>query len=167
MKLIYILIPLAVILPLVFGYGANFLLDESELEPATFDLLAESRDTTRTSDIATLSSAVGLYLATTNEKLICDPLKIYRSDIGGRQIDGTGWVPVNFNLIPGGSPLALLPIDPINGSEFHYIYVCNPGSNLYEFNSSFESERMSEYAANDGGSNISAIEYGNNLFLIQ
>jgi len=167
MKLVYILVPLAIILPLVFGYGANFLLDENELGPDTSDLLVESRDATRISDISNVSAAIGLYLATTNEKLNCDPLKIYRSDMAGRQVDGTGWVPVNLNLIPGGSPLVSLPVDPMNGPKFHYVFVCDPTSNTYEISAAVEGTKFLSLAESDEGSDPSRVEYGNNLKLIR
>jgi prepilin-type N-terminal cleavage/methylation domain-containing protein len=39
--------------------------------------------------------------------------------------NGTGWVDVNLQSLPGGSPLAVLPIDPVNSTYYAYCYVGN------------------------------------------
>lgn len=45
-----------------------------------------------------------------------------------QKINGTGWVPVNFSGISVGSPLATLPIDPINTTSTGFYYTYTPGS---------------------------------------
>ena len=41
-----------------------------------------------------------------------------------RNIDGTGWLPVNFSTV-AGKPFSVLPVDPINtsSSKEYYVYV--------------------------------------------
>ena len=43
----------------------------------------------------------------------------------GNKPDGTGWVDVAFNRLPGGSPLSLLPVDPAGSGSNTYCYVGN------------------------------------------
>ncbi len=57
-----------------------------------------------------------------------------------RNINGTGWIPVNFTSIRGGSPISVLPIDPINNSSFFYEYI--PATHhRYTFSARIESIR--------------------------
>ena len=57
-----------------------------------------------------------------------------------RNIDGTGWIPVNFTTMSQGSPLSHLPIDPTNTavSGNYYTYVVGAG---WELNTIFESNK--------------------------
>ena len=55
-------------------------------------------------------------------------------------IDGTGWIPVNFKRFSAGSPLGRLPLDPINTTSTgeYYTYVAG-GS--WELNAILESQK--------------------------
>jgi len=56
------------------------------------------------------------------------------------RIDGHGWLPVNFTAIRGGSPISVLPIDPINNPSFFYEYI--PATHhRYTFSARVESIR--------------------------
>jgi len=56
------------------------------------------------------------------------------------RIDGHGWLPVNFTAIRGGSPISVLPIDPINNPSFFYEYI--PATHhRYTFSARIESIR--------------------------
>jgi hypothetical protein len=89
-------------------------------------------------------------------------------------VDGTGWVTVDLENISSGSPLAVLPIDPNNGSTncgagaaaCFYSFTCNGTS--YELMASMESTRYAasggddvEANTSDGGNNANAYEIGN------
>lgn len=40
-----------------------------------------------------------------------------------QRTNGTGWIPINFDILPMGSPLSVLPIDPVNSvSTSYYTY---------------------------------------------
>lgn len=98
-----------------------------------------------------------------------------------RQIDGTGWIPVNFNLISSGSPLSSLPIDPTNtattatGTSYYYAYRAGPSNGssttactttactTYELNANMES---SKFSAN-GGSDVETGDGGNDRGLFE
>lgn len=86
-----------------------------------------------------------------------------------RKVGGNGWVPVNFTSISYGSPLPILPIDPINDVDNYYIYVTG-GS--FELNTWFESSRYRQGGdedkvdrAKDGGDNDFLYEKGTKLTL--
>ncbi len=49
-----------------------------------------------------------------------------------RNIDGTGWVPVNLLLASGGAPISQLPVDPVNASSSGFYYTYTPGSDSWE-----------------------------------
>ena len=99
--------------------------------------------------------------------------------------DGTGWIPVNFDTLTGGSPISNLPVDPINAvitaspstdsiaaggtlsnSSFLYRYSCAQTPLTFEIASSLESiayTQTDNKAANDGGNNAFYYEVGTNL----
>mgnify|MGYP001607329053 FL=1 len=82
------------------------------------------------------------------------------------KVDGSGWIPVNFNSISIGSPLAVLPIDPINTSQdgLYYTYMAGGSWNL---TSILESNNQSILAKAiiDGGAMPGVYEVGTNLKL--
>ncbi len=110
------------------------------LNPA--QILQETRDTQRISDLSSVQSAIGLYLATASSidmdftavgtcgtnwwsSISATPLAsqpfanpavaINSQTITAaniRAVNGNGWVPMNLGLVSGGSPLAGLPQDP-------------------------------------------------------
>jgi prepilin-type N-terminal cleavage/methylation domain-containing protein len=116
------------------------------LNPA--QLLAQSRDATRVSDMATLNTAIGLYqtdsggtgfmgtstivytsLADTSSTcgswgLVVPPSSTYNCTVSTslRSTNSNGWIPINFASISAGTPLGSLPIDPINTSSSGLFY---------------------------------------------
>lgn len=81
-----------------------------------------------------------------------------------RKTDGTGWIPVNMGSITGGSPLATLPVDPINDATKFYTYI--PGGS-FALSATLESEKfMKESGNKDSGTNPAKIEKGSNLKLL-
>ena len=113
------------------------------LNPA--ELLKQARDSNRISDLATMKSAVSLYLADVNNPYIGTSSNAYFSTsatstfsianwgiftatstgatatttrgVGGYNIaTNSGWLPVNFSLISSGSPIGSLPLDPTNSA---------------------------------------------------
>lgn len=98
--------------------------------------------------------------------------------------DGTGWIPVNFGSISGGSPIASLPLDPINttidatptSADFVYRYACQSTgdtgkpSSVFEIDAVLESAEFATGTSNkmttDGGDNINYYEVGTSTRLI-
>ena len=157
------------------------------LNPA--ELLKQARDSTRISDLASVNSAIALYLTDVASPGIGGTGNAACSSRAGRvtgatttspfaggmtpttgvtstAVDGTGWVTVHLANITGGSPLARLPLDPTNAGNYYYAYACGNGSALnYELDTNLESTKYSGYmlSAKDGGNNDSAYEVGNSL----
>jgi len=159
------------------------------LNPA--QLLAETRDTQRISDLDTMRTAINLFLTTvtgpgqpdldgsavnagtcgatwwtSNAGGIAVANKPFTTGGAGasqaystianeygnapRAINGAGWLPVNFGAIPGGSPLASLPVDPNSDTTpaldaaagaggRYYAYQCENSVKTYEINANMES----------------------------
>lgn len=87
-----------------------------------------------------------------------------------RKIDGSGWVPVNFDQISYGSPLSVLPVDQINDAVggFYYTYTIEGG---WELNAEMESNAYNaggakDVVSNDGGDTDLLYEISSNLTLI-
>lgn len=136
------------------------------LNPA--QLFAQARDTTRIEDMGVLRNALALFVSTVSSADMdgtttsCSTLcyvanasvaancdgrhgtKTTTSDTD-RTVDGTGWIPVNMNLVPGGPALSVLPVDPTNDGTYFYSYACDNSAKTYELNANMESQR---YCAN-------------------
>ena len=81
------------------------------------------------------------------------------------KVDGTGWVPANFQSFSAGAPLSVLPVDPINtvASGYYYTYVSG-GS--YVTTAALESQKfIAQTAREDGGTDPTRVEQGSNLKL--
>lgn len=142
------------------------------LNPA--QLLAQARDSTRISDMATLKKTISIYLtdvsaANLNMGAINTCFGSYQTGLpntagcGGRMaagdvtvttsttptaINATGWIPINFSLISIGSPIGSKPIDPVNNATYFYSYATNGvPNNQFEIDAAMESNKYS----NGGG----------------
>lgn len=92
--------------------------------------------------------------------------------------NGTGWLPVNLDGLPSGSPVSNLPIDPINtvtapasvvNTDLVYRYVCSEKTLKYEINARLESTAYTvddNKMAKDGGNNANFFEVGTDLKLL-
>ncbi len=103
-------------------------------------------------------------------------------------VDGTGWLPVNFTGIAGGSPISNLPLDPVNttvpsatftysNTVLAYRYACQSTgdsthpSTVFELDAILESAQYGpgsadDKSAKDGGDNDSYYETGSSVRLI-
>jgi len=130
------------------------------------ELAMQNNDSRRISDLSTLKSAIYLYLANVSNPLLCQKGKTYKSNSGTDAVDGTGWLPINFNSISSGSPLLKLPKDPTNNLNYFYSYACDPVQYILELNAKMESQKYgkggaSDVVSNDGGDNTAVYEAGN------
>jgi prepilin-type N-terminal cleavage/methylation domain-containing protein len=155
-------------------------------------LLSQGRDSNRISDMSSLGIAIADYQssvrgsmgssstiyisvpdpsATSTAGDQCQGLGLATSSVFTyhcaasttyRNIDGTGWVPLNFKSISPASPIATLPVDPINttSSSFYYEYLTDgtgwkiialPESAKYSTASNINSFVQSSNAALAGG----------------
>lgn len=127
------------------------------LNPA--QLLAQSRDANRVSDMATLNTAIGLYAAdqggigsmgtstfiyaslADNTSSTCGSLGLPTPPTGSiydcspatstRLINTLGWIPIDFTKISAGSPLGSFPLDPVNSSSSGLYYTYNTTSSQF------------------------------------
>jgi len=88
---------------------------------------------------------------------------------------GSGWLPINFSSISGGSPISSLPVDPVNtiadpakptSSDLVYRYICLEKNLTYEIDATLESEAYTitdNKMTKDGGNNDLYYEVGTNL----
>jgi len=143
------------------------------------ELLENSRDTTRKSDLRNLSNALSKALA--NQEITLEAvnnggsLDSQYSSLGGNtQVDGTGYVKFSINPNTAITKIDLnkLPLDPSNGNNItgattsgdsakHKIVYCSDGAD-FEINVSLENDTKNEMV-NDGGDNDRAYELGTSL----
>ena len=137
------------------------------LNPA--ELLRQARDSNRISDLSTLKTAIGQYLADVSSPTlgftaagttytVCREsnttstavahancgftLNIYTvSSSDSRAVDGSGWIPVDFTDISSGAPIGTLPVDPTNANEMVYRYAAS-STLVYELNAIMESTKQ-------------------------
>ncbi|MCL5733963.1 MAG: type II secretion system GspH family protein [Patescibacteria group bacterium] len=167
------------------------------LNPA--QLLAQARDSQRMSDLATLKSAISLFLADVSTttppncglgtSTVCfasanittttcgvystpgtgrvtstDAASVATSSTNGN-INGTGWVPINFSAISSGAPLGREPVDPTNNTTSLF-YTFSAGSSCtFKLTAHMESTRYEANGANDvettdGGISSTSYETG-------
>ncbi|MFA6354772.1 MAG: hypothetical protein WCX12_03775 [Candidatus Paceibacterota bacterium] len=143
------------------------------------DQLVQSKDTTVFSDLSTLNSAIALYLSDVANPYLCkDKNTIYAtskitvppgwklgSNAGRDNVDGTGWIPVNFTSISTGAPIAHLPLPPTDKNSTStdkevYIFVCDPQIHTYELNAKIKSEKFASSSEKDGGDDPYSYEVG-------
>ena len=128
-------------------------------------LLAQSRDTQRLSDLQNLQSAIVLYLttaattpvtftptqrvtATTTET----PCTILTPTLNATtSVNGSGWVNINLTDSNIGAPLSVLPLDPTNTGSYFYAYCSNATSTTFQLYGRLESSKYAPKMATDGG----------------
>jgi prepilin-type N-terminal cleavage/methylation domain-containing protein len=141
------------------------------LNPA--QLIAESRDAQRLSDLTSLNSAISYYLATaTNTPSMGTQNRMTFSSVcpftgGGcvlnttTTVDGNGWVGAKLNESQGGSPLASLPLDPLQTATYYYAYAPDDNNKRYEIDARLESIKHRDKMTKDGGDkNSCGTDYG-------
>jgi len=144
------------------------------LNPA--QILAESRDTQRMSDLGSLQSAIGLTFATASNATAVfvndQPKCTFASGVHGftsttvcavsassRAVDGTGWVGLNLSLASGGAPLGNLPYDPTNNATYFYAYIGDSANSSYLIKGRLESLKLRDNMKNDGGQDSACTSY--------
>jgi prepilin-type N-terminal cleavage/methylation domain-containing protein len=58
-----------------------------------------------------------------------------------RNVDGTGWVPINFKSFSSGSPIGSLPVDPTNTTSTNLYYTYTTNGSQYELTGLMESSK--------------------------
>ncbi len=145
------------------------------------ELLAQARDSTRIADLAAVNRGIALYLSD-----VATPTwaAVTRCTAGTQfpggvvlsctlnsirtVTDTLAWVNINFSSISTGSPLARLPIDPVNSSSSSvctstlpvngcfYAYKSSATTGQYEINANMESAKYKK----DGGGDVESKDGG-------
>lgn len=155
-------------------------------------LFAEARDSTRVTDLQSVTNAIGLYLSSVSSPnmqagtgFTCGT-NWGTSRVGGTPtkhvaattaahagvfaVDGSGWVAVPLSTITGGSPLGALPKDPTNDDTYNYQYSCDNTAKTFELDAKMESTKYSnggtkDKESTDGGNDANEYEVGTSLVL--
>ena len=149
------------------------------------ELLAKARDSQRISDLNTLKTAIAFYLTESAAPEITDGTHTsycyfddVECDVGksvgepSQKVNGDGWIPIEFNLMPGGSPISVLPIDPVNklDGHFYYVYFADQAKLTFKLIANMESkyygtEEATRVVDKDGGQIPTLYEVGTDLIL--
>lgn len=154
-------------------------------------LLKQSRDSNRISDLSTLQSAIALYQSDVSESSLGTPGVCYMASSVGtstalcglyfqtasstatstsQALDGTGWLPINFLQISSGNPISQLPLDPLGGNDPDFFYSYITDSSRFKLAAKMESQLFGpggdkDVALGDGGISASTYEAGTGLAL--
>ncbi len=149
------------------------------LNPA--EIFRQARDAGRVSDLDTLESAITYYVSTVAAPTLFNALNgdtcaagpWFSTAADGTAIDGTGWIGdgdgLSFLLddddveVPGGSPIAVLPVDPrnidvgddgayVDTTDFFYTFECSDTTGHFRISANMESQRYSN--AGGGSDNL-------------
>ncbi len=151
------------------------------LNPA--EILKQSRDSTRLSDLTSVNRAIALYLtdvatSTWNSSDNCTSGTalpgggVCTANVG-TAVNSTGWVPINFSAISVGSPLPRLPLDPANGGTAcegavpgcFYVFESDAVFGSYKLMANLESQKYAVKESADGGNVVDWYEVGRSLSL--
>ncbi len=150
------------------------------------ELLKQARDSRRLSELQAINSALNIYsvqggssfgsmntvyTSLPDTSAVCASYTLPALPAGWsyscqtsanyRNVDGTGWIPVNFKTLTSGAPFPALPTDPINTSANGYYYTYVIGS--WELDAKMESQKYADQAGSDGGDLFSHFEVGSDL----
>lgn len=157
----FTLIELLVVIAIVAVLAAVVVIVLNPLE-----LTRRSRDATRLADLEGLQKALNITLQdATGADILCNgaPPCSGLSHVGTREIDGTGWIPVDLTQ-QTTVQVPTLPIDPSNNATYHYSY-SSDGTD-YELNAVLESDQQRAKMETDGGDNTAVYESGTDLTII-
>lgn len=188
----FTLIELLVVIGIVAVLAVTILLT---LNPA--ELLRQTRDAARVADITTLNKAIGaykadlrspamgsstqLYTSIPNTSSTCPELYALVPTASGysyqcsttstlRNIDSTGWLPINFTAMSTGVPFTALPVDPTNaiGGDAvakAYLYYTD-GSDWVLWTVLETTKYRNSIGANDNGVSDAIYEIGSKISLL-
>lgn len=160
------------------------------------DLIRQSRDTNRLTDLNNLNKAVAVfrianpndfigtssivYVSVPDSTSTCANLGLSALPAGYTyncvtsstltKTDGTGWMPINFNAISYGSPIQRLPLDPQNTTSTGAYYTYIVGGS-YQLTMILESDKYKmggseDRTSTDNGQHPEIYEIGTNLRLL-
>jgi prepilin-type N-terminal cleavage/methylation domain-containing protein len=152
-------------------------------------ILKKARDSQRISDLNTMKTAIAFYVTETaapsigtvySTKTYSDVLAVDCGAGAGvststsQVTNGTGWVPVNFDGMTGGSPIGSLPTDPnktviaANPGRYYVYQVGSETAYTFKLVANMESTYYStsgggDVETGDGGTETTLYEVGTSL----
>lgn len=157
------------------------------LNPA--ELLKQTRDSNRLSDMQTLNAALSIFQTDSTGSLgTASTVYVSVADTSGtcanlglpslpsgwsyhcvatttlRNVNGTGWIPVDFTQVSAKSPLSSLPVDAVNTTSSGLYYTYTPGGS-WELTALMESAKYASQMKEDGGADPAVYEKGTDLAL--
>ena len=143
------------------------------------ELLAKARDSQRISDLNTVKTAIAYYITEAGNPSIGVSATTYshvanvlctaslKGTSTSQAINGTGWIPVNFGALAGGSPISNLPVDPnastASTGNYYYVYLPDATNLTFKLIANMESA----YYKNGGDGNVESTDGGNNVSLYE
>ncbi len=156
------------------------------------ELLKESRDSKRMTDVASISHAIQLllsqapsvnlgaastvYISLPDTSVTCANLGLpalpsgysYHCVTAANETlaNGNGWIPIDFTQSPIQN-IAALPVDGTNASSsyLYYTYMTD-GTSMWKISATAESAKYLTRSNNDGGDENGVFEAGNNMSLL-
>lgn len=147
------------------------------------EMLRRARDSQRITDLNALKTAIALYATEVSDLNIGSDTVTYSrvssvscadraaSSTTSQAINGSGWIPINFTQISGGSPISNLPKDP-NESDvddnpsLYYVYLTNTADNTFELIANMESASYAGTESGDGGLIDTLFETGTKIGIV-
>lgn len=158
------------------------------IKPA--EILKQSRDNRRLTDLKSVESAIILkifndanafygtssrvYVSVPDSSSNCSNLSLpslpegwtyaCSTESNYRNIDGTGWLPVDFRGT--AATFSSLPVDPLNNNSTRRYYSYAANNSYFHIYTPLESEKYSPLTEKDGGSCPDKYERGNSLSIL-
>lgn len=162
----FTLVELLVVIAIIAILAAVVVLIINPLE-----LTRRGRDAARLTDLANLQNAINVAVQEStgsgSTAVLCTTTGSYpctgKSNVQGRNSNGSGWVEVNLGGQQSVS-VPTLPIDPINDATYHYTYCAD--NDAWEIDAVLESAQQSGKMSADGGDEANRFEVGSKLDLI-
>jgi len=116
-------------------------------------------DATISGNTTSTCSSLGLPVLPTGYSYQCSSPQDYKN------VNGTGWIPINFTKMSTGAPIGDLPVDPTNQTSSKLFYTYQANGSQYETTAVMESQKYLGTAASDGGTYADLYEKGSSLSL--
>ncbi len=157
----FTLVELLVVISIIIILAAVVILIINPLE-----ITKRARDSARIADLANLQQAINVAVqesASSSAEILCNGVAAPcsgKSNVDGRASSGGGWVKVDLSAQQSVS-VPTLPIDPSDGTTYHYVY-CSDGS-AWKIESKLESTKELPRLISDGGGDDTVYEVGSKL----
>lgn len=154
------------------------------------ELFKQSRDAKRLSELKLLNNAITvarvansglsignaniIYVSLADTTSTCANLGLAAPPVGWsyqcvtsaanlRNINGTGWIPIDLTSVPQGAPVDQLPLDPSNvvSSRRYYTYLVS--GRKWKLSAVMESSKYASEMQSDGGVSATSYETGTDL----